>query len=138
MRDRMTSPDSVLLCVAADRDLPALRAVLADLPADQYGQVYVESSSAGVHAIPAPEGMAVSWLLRRDDDEVGARAAVAVRTWSTEWMHDAGHDALMPRLVWIGRSVRAVAGGALPHCGCGGEHPESHDAVLRGDADDAV
>ncbi|WP_092506101.1 SIP domain-containing protein [Agrococcus jejuensis] len=131
----MTSPDSVLLCVAAERDLPALRAVLADLPADQYGQVYVETASETVHAIPAPERMAVSWLLRRDGEEVGARAAVAVRTWSAEWMHDAGHDSLMPRLVWIGRSVRAVAGGALPRCGCGGEHPESHEAALSGEGD---
>lgn len=135
MRDRMTSPDSVLLCVAAERDLPALRAVLADLPADQYGQVYVESSSETIHAIGAPEHMAVSWLLRRDDEQIGARAAVAVRGWAAEWMHDAGHDSLMPRLVWLGRSVRTAAGGALPRCGCGSEHPDAHDAALHGEED---
>ena len=73
MRDRMTSPESVLLCVAADGDLPALRAVLADLPADQYGQVYVESSSHAMDAIPAPEGMA-AWI-------IGMVAVIGAAMW---------------------------------------------------------
>lgn len=128
MDDPMTSPDSVLLCVADDRDLRPLRALLSDIPADQYGHVYVETAGDALHAIPAPDGMAVSWLLRRDGEPIGARAAAAVRAWATEWMHDAGHDALMPRLVWIDPRVRATVGGALPRCGCGQEHPDATTA----------
>lgn len=76
--------------VAADLDeLPAVRLLLAGLPADSYGQVYVElPQGAELPVLDAPARVQVNRVLRPVGAEAGARLAAAVDGWVAEWAPD--------------------------------------------------
>lgn len=76
--------------------------MLESLPADAYGQVYVEvASSVRVEPLARPARVAVTWLVRDPDGATGPRGELLVRAvdgWAAEWM-----TAPDPRrVVWIG------------------------------------
>lgn len=87
-------------------DLERLQDACSRLPADAYGQVFVEVASLiQVRRLHAPDGMSVVWLSR----DRGARGLVrrgellarAVEAWVGEWMPGgAGHE--QPYVLWVG------------------------------------
>jgi NADPH-dependent ferric siderophore reductase len=97
-------PGPTVLLAGDGADLRDLRALVATLPADAYGQVYVEVASAGqVERLMTPARVAVTWLVRERERGVAARGRLltaAVDAWIDEWM-PAGvrNDS---RVAWIG------------------------------------
>jgi NADPH-dependent ferric siderophore reductase len=104
------APISTRVLLAGDsRDTREIRRMLARLPEDAYGQVFIEiAAELQVEHIPAPDGVAVMWLPRdampRHSTQLARRGelvAGAVRGWVAEWLDvaDAPHSHY---LVWIG------------------------------------
>lgn len=90
-------------------DLPKLARILTRLPADAYGQVFIEvPSSITMHPFRAPRDVTITWL-RRDDAAAGSMASRgelivrAVSAWFDEWMTDGG--SVGPMVIWIGCSA---------------------------------
>ncbi|MBM7801570.1 NADPH-dependent ferric siderophore reductase [Curtobacterium luteum] len=88
-------PSERVLVAGSARDLPEIRRQLLELPDDAYGQVFVEVAvDEEVRILPAPPGVAVTWLVRStrasrvatlafaDHGEVLAEAVTA---WAGEW-----------------------------------------------------
>lgn len=102
-------PAQVLL--AGDTtDLAAIRRILADLPGDAYGQVYLEIvSPIQIRPIPRPDGVALTWL-RRDLVphgllEIAPRGELirsAVTAWVSEWMPEETTGARDEIYLWVG------------------------------------
>lgn len=79
-------------------DVPAIRVILAALPDDAYGQVFLEvTSPAQVVPVTAPPRVTVTWLHRdRVFSEIrnslgampGEALTRAVSAWVAEWMPD--------------------------------------------------
>src|SRR5699024_5966141 len=108
--------DAVHLFVSDDTDLPDLRAALAALPRDAYGQAFIETVSPEVEELQRPAGISVTWLVRDPGDgsrPVGSHAAVASGAWAAEWMVAARRP-----LVWVGTSVRASVHVLIASQGC--------------------
>lgn len=106
------------LFVSDDTDLPDLRAALADLPRDAYGQAFIETVSPEVEELQRPAGISVTWLVRDDGSRpVGSHAAVASGAWAAEWMVAAPRPP-QRTLVWVGTSVRASVYMLMAHHGC--------------------
>jgi NADPH-dependent ferric siderophore reductase len=98
-------PGPTVLLAGDASDLRDLRAVVATLPTDAYGQVYVEvASTVQVERLATPPRVAVTWLVReRDDAPMAARGALlaaAVDGWIAEWMPPGVRDDR--RIAWIG------------------------------------
>lgn len=93
------------------RDIPALRRVLAQLPSDSYGQVFIEIV-ADVQIVPvaAPAGVSVSWLRRQgfgNDRRAfgsarGETIERAVLAWTSEWIEPGCQCEHAPFYVWVG------------------------------------
>ncbi|WP_291042883.1 SIP domain-containing protein [Herbiconiux sp.] len=90
-------------------DLAAIRRILAELPDDAYGQVYLEIvSPIQIRPVPRPDGVALTWL-RRDLVphgllEIAPRGELirsAVIAWVSEWMPETtdGRDDVY---LWVG------------------------------------
>ncbi len=93
-------------------DLPLLERLLSRLPADAYGQVFVEVTTAfQITELPAPVGMTVTWLVDKPATqaeprgELAARAAVA---WVAEWMPESRDAHEAPYVMWIGGTTSIV------------------------------
>jgi NADPH-dependent ferric siderophore reductase len=97
-------PGPTVLLAGDGADLRDLRALLAILPVDAYGQVYVEVASAvQIERLEVPARVAVTWLERERETSSAVRGALlttAVDAWIDEWM-PAGvrNDG---RIAWIG------------------------------------
>ncbi|MGJ0204300.1 hypothetical protein NHL51_09070 [Leucobacter sp. gxy201] len=77
----------LVLAVGSVRDLPEIRAWLAGLPADAYGQVLIESCSGladALEPLAAPAGVAVNSV--PFGLEPGEGLARAVTAWLDEWV----------------------------------------------------
>lgn len=117
------------LFVSDDIDLPVLREALLELPADAYGQVFVETAFERHEELERPAGIAVTWLRRGTEVEcprpVGSHAAVAAGAWASEWMVGA---ATPPQrtFVWVGVSVRSSVQVLMQRDGCPCPH-RHHD-----------
>ena len=100
------------LLVGDSRDIPAIGGMLGRLPVGSIGQVYLEVTSAiQIRELPAPEGVAVSWLCRdRLAGAIPARgelAARAVEAWVSEWMPEQQDMRPHPFIMWIGCATSA-------------------------------
>lgn len=104
MRAHRGRPGPTVLLAGDSADLPDLLALAATLPADAYGQVYVEVASAvQIEPLPTPARVAVTWLVREHDDGIAARGALlaaAVDGWIAEWMPAGVRDDR--RIAWVG------------------------------------
>lgn len=103
-----------MLIAGCSADVPAIGALLAQLPPATYGQVYVEvASPVQIRRWPAPDGVVVTWL-RRDLDRralstvfpKGELLARAVAAWMSEWLPD--EAPLIPGLVWLGGATSSL------------------------------
>jgi NADPH-dependent ferric siderophore reductase len=93
--------------VAGDlADLEAVSALLAFLPADAYGQVFVETpADAPLAPLPAPARVTVTRIARPLDAEPGRLLARAVDGWVAEWC-PGEPDAARAVAMWVGASAR--------------------------------
>ncbi|TPW75690.1 SIP domain-containing protein [Schumannella soli] len=99
-----------VLFVGDSADLPALRRILADLPGDAYGQVFIEiASRIQIEPLLVPDAVSVSWLRRdlrcsRIDGLAprGALAARALTAWASEWMPDDVDSEGADFALWVG------------------------------------
>lgn len=93
-----------MLLAGDSADLRDLRALAATLPADAYGQVYVEVASAlQIEPLDLPARVAATWLVREGDAGVAPRGALltaAVTAWIDEWMPEGVRDDR--RIAWVG------------------------------------
>ncbi|MET0828739.1 MAG: SIP domain-containing protein [Microbacterium sp.] len=100
----------VHVMIAGDtRDLPAIRGLIARIPDDAYGQIFLEISAAiQIEHLVVPPGVAVNWLPR--DASVRAASGLpprgemvlaSLRGWIAEWLDldELDHAHFM---VWIG------------------------------------
>ena len=108
MRSRRRSgPLPHVLVAGESADLPTIRTVLALLPEDAYGQVFVELSSEDpAPNIQHPARITVTTLVRDPAGTVGHRLTQAVDGWAEEWLTDAP-DPARDLCVWLGHSVPA-------------------------------
>ncbi|PZQ91906.1 MAG: hypothetical protein DI534_02860 [Leifsonia xyli] len=100
------------LLVGDSRDIPAISGMLGRLPVGAVGQVYLEVSSAiQIRRLPAPAGVAVSWLCRDRVagaiPERGELAARATKAWASEWMPEESELRAQPFIIWIGCATSA-------------------------------
>jgi NADPH-dependent ferric siderophore reductase len=97
-------PGPTVLLAGDGADLRDLRALASALPADAYGQVYVEVAAAEqIERLDAPARVTVSWLVRAGAERVAPRGALltaAVEAWIAEWMPPGARDDR--RIAWIG------------------------------------
>ncbi|RXZ46541.1 siderophore-interacting protein [Agromyces fucosus] len=84
-----------LLIAGDETAVPAVGAILEQLPADARGAVFLEVPEAGdVLELRAPSGVAVHWLPRGDaggggqagESQYGARLVEAVTAWADAWV----------------------------------------------------
>ncbi|MFC4245300.1 SIP domain-containing protein [Gryllotalpicola reticulitermitis] len=112
MSARRRGPSEHVLIAGDEHDLTAIEHVLWLLPDDAYGHVFVETLTDEPRgALPAPEGVTVTWLPRCRRPSVipelvfadrGEPLAVALTGWASEWL-TGGDDQLGRRhLLWIG------------------------------------
>jgi NADPH-dependent ferric siderophore reductase len=110
-------PSTRVLLAGDVTDLPDIAAVLAGLPDNAYGQVFVEAAlPEDVRHVPAPARVTVTWLLRCSRPsqldalvfaDHGEALAAALLAWAGEWLtddesdHGSGAD-VTPTRVWIG------------------------------------
>jgi NADPH-dependent ferric siderophore reductase len=100
-------PGPTVLLAGDSADLRDLRALAASLPADAYGQVYVEVASAvQIERLETPVRVAVTWLVREQESDIAARGVLltaAVDGWIAEWMPEGVRDDR--RIAWVGCSA---------------------------------
>ena len=101
MRAHRGRPGPTVLLAGDGADLGDLEALIATLPADAYGQVYVEVGAADeVRPLPTPRRVHVTWLVRGADAAPGTLLCSAVEAWTAEWMPDGHRDDR--RIAWVG------------------------------------
>ncbi|GAA1803260.1 siderophore-interacting protein [Agromyces neolithicus] len=79
-----------VLIAGDETAVPAMSAILEQLPGDARGVAFLEVPDAlDALEVRAPEGVDVHWLARGESsdksDEYGARLVEAVRAWADEW-----------------------------------------------------
>ncbi|QJU54928.1 SIP domain-containing protein [Herbiconiux sp. KACC 21604] len=91
-------------------DLTPIRRILSELPADAYGQVYIEIvSPIQIRELPRPAGVNLTWL-RRDLVPHGLLVIAprgelirsAVSAWVAEWMPEATSEGGDRIVLWVG------------------------------------
>lgn len=101
------------LLVGDAGDLPTLRVIVARLPVNAYGQIFVELA-ADERAEPweVPGQMTVTWLRRQRRPPGSSRhvhrgepVARAVMAWVSEWIPDPYPESELPYVLWIGCSA---------------------------------
>ena len=106
-------PSTRVLLAGDATELPDIVAMLATLPDNAYGQVFIEAAlPEDVRPVPAPSRVTVTWLLRCSRAsrlgslvfaDHGEALAVALVAWAGEWLTDDGLAAAdAPTRVWIG------------------------------------
>ena len=104
MRTHRGRPGPTVLLAGDSADLRDLRALAATLPADSYGQVYVEVASARqIEDLVTPVRVVVTWLVRETVAGMAVRGALltaAVDGWIAEWMPEGVRDDR--RIAWVG------------------------------------
>lgn len=107
MRSHRGRPGPTVLLAGDSADLRDLSALAATLPADAYGQVYVEVASAvQIEAMPTPVRVAVTWLVRESATGVAERGVLltaAIDAWIAEWMPAGERND--GRIAWVGCSA---------------------------------
>jgi NADPH-dependent ferric siderophore reductase len=100
-------PGPTVLLAGDSADLRDLRALAATLPADAYGQVYIEvASSLQIESLEIPARVGITWLVRERAADIAARGALlgaAVEAWMAEWMPEGERNDR--RIAWIGCSA---------------------------------
>jgi len=102
---RRRAPLEHVLVAGDVAELESITALLALLPDNAYGQVYVESSGTDdVPAVPAPPRVTVSHVVRAEHHATGELLSEAVACWLAEWMPD---EPQPERLIsiWAGTTV---------------------------------
>ncbi|ROS73831.1 siderophore-interacting protein [Curtobacterium sp. PhB130] len=104
-------PSERILIAGAVEDLPEIHRMLAELPENAYGQVFVEVAlDEQVRILPAPPRVTVTWLVRTTRPSIvpslcfadhGEALAAAVIGWASEWCVT---DCEPRTSVWIGCS----------------------------------
>jgi len=104
VRSHRGRPGPTVLLAGDSTDLRDLRALAATLPADAYGQVYVEvASPVQIEQLVTPVRVAVTWLVRERDTDIAVRGELltaAVDAWIDEWMPAGVRND--HRIAWIG------------------------------------
>lgn len=109
MRSHRGRPGPTVLLAGDSADLRDLRALAATLPADAYGQVYIEVASADqIEPLPTPARVAVTWLVRDCEAEAavaerGVLLTAAIDAWIAEWMPVGERND--QRIAWVGCSA---------------------------------
>lgn len=107
MRAHRGRPGPTVLLAGDSADLRDLRAIAATLPADAYGQIYVEvASPVQIERLVTPVRVAVTWLVRERVTGVvprGVLLAAAVDAWIAEWMPAGVRNDR--RIAWVGCSA---------------------------------
>jgi NADPH-dependent ferric siderophore reductase len=94
-------PGPTVVLAGDETDLRDLRALISTLPADAYGQVYVEVDDASrIEPLATPARVVTSWLVREPAVATGSLLADAVEGWIAEWMPEGACD--QRRIAWIG------------------------------------
>ncbi|WP_295012746.1 hypothetical protein [uncultured Microbacterium sp.] len=91
-------------------DAPFLNRLLAALPANGYGQVFVESTGQPtLLSWPGPADVVPFWARQdlapaRDGrlPQPGEVLADVLRAWVAEWLPEPGCDDVLPYTMWIG------------------------------------
>lgn len=90
---------SARVCIFADlRDLPAVERLLADLPGDVYGQLYI-ASEFEFGQLPGPERIQAMWIAPGFTQ--GCVLSGALASWSAEWLTDEALATGDLPLVWV-------------------------------------
>ncbi|MGN8048794.1 SIP domain-containing protein [Curtobacterium sp. 22159] len=102
-------PSERILVAGGPDDLQEITRMLQELPANAYGQVFVEVALAEqVATLPAPPRVTVTWLVRSERPSAvstlvfadhGEALAEAVTAWAAEWCVA---DCEPRTTVWIG------------------------------------
>ena len=109
VRSHRGRPGPTVLLAGDSADLRDLRALAATLPADAYGQIYIEVVSAEqIESLPTPARVAVTWLLRAQEagaavPERGVLLTAAIDAWTAEWMPVGERNDR--RIAWVGCSA---------------------------------
>ncbi|MDR6866589.1 NADPH-dependent ferric siderophore reductase [Microbacterium resistens] len=125
-------------------DAPFVNRLVAALPEDSYGQVFLEGTGPSrVLGWPGPARLVPFWLRQDLAPAVDGRLpgpgdvlAAALRAWADEWLPEPGHRGVLPFTVWIGgaghRPVDELCRRlTLSYPGLHLHHPES--AAARGE-----
>jgi hypothetical protein len=93
----------VRVCVIGSvDDLADVERLLAGLPEDAYGQVFIAASDTAGRTLDGPARVCVTWL---GDDPVTTpdRLLAAFSAWAAEWV--AGEPSSAQPTLWIGRNA---------------------------------
>lgn len=95
------------MCIFADwADLSQVESLLARLPRDVYGQIFVTSAGAS-WPVEVPCRMQVSWLAPGAD-----ALADAIAAWSAEWLVDEDGLFCQTPVVWVMSHAAAALSGS--------------------------
>lgn len=92
------------LLVGDETDLAALQPLVARLPVDAYGQIFIEVGTGIDAAVwSVPPGVQLTWL-ESDGPHAsrGDHAIRAVSAWIDEWMPEAIGETQAPFVLWLG------------------------------------
>ena len=112
------------LIVGDSTDVPLVRDMLSRLPADAYGQVFIEVAvDLQIQRWDPPGRMSITWLVRDGSSLVsggrmaarGEKAAAAASAWISEWMPDRAESHDAPYVLWIGCSASVRVGRLCRH-----------------------
>jgi NADPH-dependent ferric siderophore reductase len=88
---------STLLIAGDETAVPAIGAILEQLPADARGAAFLEVPDSGdALDLPAPARVEVRWLVRGTAEAYGARLVEAVTGWADEWVVSNPEAAAVP------------------------------------------
>ncbi len=93
---RRREPVDHILIAGVPSDLECIQAALAILPADAYGQVYIQASADTDLTLSAPARMTIHLI----DDATGS-LETAVAAWVAEWVPEE-FDPRRRVAVWVG------------------------------------
>lgn len=106
---RRSGPLQHVLIAGDVGELAAIDTVLALLPGNAYGQVYLEGDpGADLSVAAGPARVQVTPVVRGPHDAPGHRLSAAVAAWAAEWLTEEP-DERRELTMWVGGSVRLTA-----------------------------